>query len=146
PSRQVRAAMTEFERFERALQAAEKAGDVQAAQQLASTMRQMMLAQNPSLGEQPDVQEEAARLAAEGMTIPETLLVSAGRSLDKIGAGAQQLAHQARLLPGNSVVPRTPPELVEASKSELARLAREQREKDVAFSGLQKAHPIATAV
>lgn len=138
--------MNEFERFEKALQAAEQAGDVAGAQALASQMRQMMKADFPGIDAPADPRVEASKMAAKGVGIPEAMTIGAGRGLDRIGAGIQQLAHLSRVTPppGGGAMP--PQHLQEQSKAALGDLATEQGEKDIAFSGLQKARPFATGI
>lgn len=137
--------MSDLQRFERALKAAAAAGDVEGAKQLASQMRKMMLAQDPTLGQKPDMRAEAAKMAAKGTGVEETLAISAGRGMNKIGAGMEQLAHLSRTTPTYGAV-QVPTDRREESERRLIEMKGEEQEKDIAFSGLQKERPFTSAV
>lgn len=137
--------MSDFQRFERALKAAAAAGDVDGARQLASQMRKMMLAQDPSVGDKPDPRKEAAKMAAKGMGVGETIAVSAGRGMDKIGAGVEQLAHLSRTTPTYGAA-QVPNDLRATSERRLIEMKGEEQEKDIAFSGVQRERPFTSAV
>lgn len=138
--------MSDFQRFEKALQAAEQAGDVEGAKTLAVEMRRMMLQNNPSLADPVDTKREAAKMAAKGTGIPDALAIGAGRTTDKFLAGLEQVAHLARTTPAPMSAVQTPPELAQESLQRLPQLAEEQKDKDIAYSGLQKERPIASSV
>jgi hypothetical protein len=137
--------MSDFQRFERALKAAAAAGDVDGARQLASQMRKMMLAQDPSLGVKADPRKEAAKMAAKGMGVGETLAVSAGRGMDKIGAGVEQLAQLTRTLPSYGAS-QVPGDIQATAEKRLVEMKGEEQEKDIAFSGVQRERPFTSAV
>lgn len=136
--------MSDFNRFEAALKAAAAAGDVEGARMLAGEMRKMMIKQDPTLGQKPDVRKEAAKMAAKDVGVGETLAISAGRGLDKIGAGIEQLGQLSRTLPDYGAAKRSP-EGREMGARRLEEMKGEQQEKDIAYSGIQRERPFTSA-
>lgn len=140
--------MNDFQRFEKALQAAADAGDIDAAGALAAEMRRMMQQQNPSLGLPEDRGAEASRMAAEGVGPVEAARIAAGRGIDKLISGAKQVAHLARTTPppfGGGAY-QVPPDRQAESRQALESLAQQEAVKNVEMSGLQQARPFSTAV
>jgi hypothetical protein len=126
----------EFERFEKALQGAAAAGDVEAAKALASEMRRMMQSQNLELGATPDPVQEGLRKAAAETGRGEAMLSAAGRGTDKLIAGVQQ----AYL--GLPSYPMTEP----LTRRSQEALKQQQEQRDLYWSPYQKKYPFATGV
>ncbi len=130
--------MNEFDRFEKALQAAEAAGDVAAARALASDMRKMMQQGNPAIVSKEDPQVAAAKMAAKGMGAGEALAVAGGRTFDKMAMGLKQATLEgASRLPFQS--------LSDLANQELTDLSQQEKDKDIAYRGAQRERPFATA-
>lgn len=121
-------------RMERALQAAEQAGDVQAATALARDMRLMLKDVNPTV-DQTDHAAEGAKMAAKETGAVEAALIGAGRGADKLVAGVKQ---------GFLALPQYPL-LEQSAAAKRAALAAEQKQGDEAFAPLQRERPISTA-
>jgi len=137
----------DLERMERALNNAAKAGDVDAARQIAKGIRQFLQQGNPSIGAPKDMKAEAAKMAAEGMGTGEAMAVSAGRTMDKGIAGVRQVMENPHNIPPfYSAMGFNPAELQQNMRdAEVARGA-EQKEKDVAFGAVQQERPFASAI
>lgn len=138
--------MSDFKRFEKALQAAEAAGDVEGARALAVDMRRFMQAQNPSLGRPEDPRIEASKMAAKGMGIPETLAVGAGRTFDKLGAGIRHAQLGSVVSDSPSWLPQVPAGLKQEAGQRMGTIESEQADKNIAYRGLEQERPFASAI
>lgn len=131
-----------FNRYERALHNAAKAGDIEGARRLAGEMRLMLREQYPEAMVLPSPQEEGARLAAEETTPGEAFLMAAGREgLDKPIQGMKQAYLIAKQGLGADN-----PETFASATTDLANLEKQEKEKGIADAALSRAHPIASAV
>lgn len=76
-----------------------------------------------------------AQALPDPVSVPEALLISAGRTGDKVIAGVEQLIIPADALPGD-------PRIAEQAEA----LEADQRAKDEAFSNIQREHPAAANI
>lgn len=135
--------------LEKALGLAAQQGNVKAAQAITAEMRRMLIAANPDVTKPEDPRIAASKMAAKGMGGMEAATISAGRTADKILSGVKQVQLQG--LAGGEAPGifkgLTPQELQpEGAKAELDRMAVEQTDKDIAFSGVQRERPISSAL
>lgn len=86
---------------------------------------------------QPSVSPEGSAMAAEGMGIPETLAVGAGRGFDKLAMGLKQ----AVLTGAKNYGPES---MRPGIEKELADTAATEAEKDQAYAGLREKRPVST--
>lgn len=135
--------------YEAAIVAAGRAGNLKAVSELNTAMMAELKAANPAVDAPADQSREAAKMAAKGTGVGETLAIAAGRGTDKILSGVDQLIQKARLLPRGpeafSAAGGTPPELQDFAKNRLGELGKDQAEKDVAYGGLQQERPFTSA-
>lgn len=125
--------MTDLSRLEEALRNAAAANDTAAATQLAGEIRRLM-------GQPQDTARAGAEMAAEGVGIPESLAISAGRMFDKTAMGLKQAT-----LSGLQKLP-LPSILDQGIKQELGEMSTQEKEKDAAFSALAERRPFSTAI
>lgn len=125
--------MADTEQLYTALRNAHAAGDVAAAQKIASYIQ----SQQPK-AEQRSITPESADIAAADTGVLENIAIAAGRGFDKAAMGLKDLA-----LAG--VEKFAPQSFAEAAIKERQALAADEAEKDAAYAGLQRRRPIVTA-
>lgn len=128
-----------LKRYEEALHAAAKAGDVEAARTLAGEMRNMLRSEHPEAMILPTPTEEGARMAARETTPTQAFLMTAGREgLDKPAMGMKQaVLGGVEALGGPAGV---------TARQELSNLAKQEAEKNIADIALRNEHPIASTL
>ena len=85
------------------------------------------------------VSQEASAQAAQGVGIPEAMLIAGGRGFDKAAMGLKQLAL-------GGVKKFAPESFSKAAAQELAALSEQEAQKDSAYAGLQKTRPVSTGI
>jgi len=140
--------MATLAQLENALEAAAKEGNVAAAREIAAEMKRMIQRVNPRAGAPVEPRIEGAKMAAQGVGTVEAMAIGAGRTLDKLGAGVQQIMQNPHNVPpfyniyGEQLEP-----LQQSMREGQENLAQEQAEKDLTFSaGIRREAPIASAV